>query len=247
LLKAKTEEEVKHAYAEAFRIGLRPQFRHDPLLPESVLNSNSPALQKREARAASSRSHCIMCAAAAGLRVPRRATGALRGGFASGVFFPGHCEWRNFTATKANNDWTRAKHPTPGWVSDHGRVAETNAIRFRGAGRSLIRTGHHRPHSRATQLTRLFRVRNSSPGKFSRVLILDNVLATPSQRTKSFAVFLWQHPEGRRSITGGKQVVFLGGPRKNAEKILPRGYEWSGPTMKSPARGHQNIMARWTA
>src|SRR5260221_5265240 len=53
LLKAKTEEEVKHAYAEHFGLDYDTEFRHDLYSPEIFFEFKfSRSLQKRNSRAA---------------------------------------------------------------------------------------------------------------------------------------------------------------------------------------------------
>ena len=53
LVKAKTEEEVKHAYAAHFALDYDTEFRHDLYSPEIFFEFKfSRRLQKREARAA---------------------------------------------------------------------------------------------------------------------------------------------------------------------------------------------------
>ena len=52
LLKAKTEEEVKHAYASHFALDYDTEFRHDLYSPEIFFEFKfSRSLQKRDARA----------------------------------------------------------------------------------------------------------------------------------------------------------------------------------------------------
>lgn len=46
LLKAKTEEEVKHAYAENFGLDYDTEFHHDLYSPDIFLNLNSPAASR---------------------------------------------------------------------------------------------------------------------------------------------------------------------------------------------------------
>jgi len=53
LIKAKTEEEVKHAYAEHFGLDYDTEFRHDLYSPEIIFEFKfSRSLQKRNSRAA---------------------------------------------------------------------------------------------------------------------------------------------------------------------------------------------------
>src|SRR5665213_3562581 len=53
LLKAKTEEEVKHAYASHFNLDYDTEFRHDLYSPEIFFEFKfSRSLQKRNSRAA---------------------------------------------------------------------------------------------------------------------------------------------------------------------------------------------------
>ena len=113
LLKAKTEEEVKHAYAEHFRLDYDTEFRHDLYSPEVFFEFKfSRSLQKRDARAA---------VIAQMLYYVRR----LRLGYADKIVPPVICiadgrqafftetkKWQKFYSNEKKYDWDEDRVPT---------------------------------------------------------------------------------------------------------------------------------------
>jgi hypothetical protein len=163
LLKAKTEEEVKHAYAEQFGLDYDTEFRHDLYSPEIFFEFKfSRSLQKRDARAA---------VLAQVMYYARR----LRLGYADKVippvicvadshqaFFTDTIKWRKFYDNESKYDWELAPGTPDGkLVADLAAFAETNAIKvFDLLDEAEYELFSQRlAHFRATQLAFDFRVK----------------------------------------------------------------------------------------
>ena len=131
LLKAKTEEEVKHAYAGHFGLDYDTEFRHDLYSPEIFFEFKfARSLQKRDARAA---------VIAQVLYYIRR----LRLGYADKIVPPVICiadgrqafftetkKWQKFYGHETKYDWELAPSmPDEKLVADLAAFAETNAIK----------------------------------------------------------------------------------------------------------------------
>ncbi len=131
LLKAKTEEEVKHAYAEHFGLDYDTEFRHDLYSPEIFFEFKfSRSLQKRNSRAA---------VLAQVMYYVRR----LRLGYADKIVPPVICvadgqhafftetkKWQKFYGNEKKYDWELApSQPDGKLVADLVAFAETESIK----------------------------------------------------------------------------------------------------------------------
>jgi hypothetical protein len=235
LLKAKTEEEVKHAYAEHFGLKYDTQFHHDLYSPEVFYEFKfAKPLMRREVRAA---------VLAQVLYYVRR----LRLGHADKVvppvicvadlrhaFFTDTIKWRRFYGNETKYDWELAPStPDRRLVSDLTRLLETDAIKVYDVLNEAEYTlfSEHLEHHRATQLTFDFRVKKLiTEDNFEEVYDYWNKCFGESVRngTKSSRYFLCDIQKGRSVYDQNEnKVVFLVGPEeRRAKKILPKEYEW---------------------
>jgi hypothetical protein len=235
LRKAKTEEDVKHAYAVHFDLDYDTEFRHDLYSPEVFYEFKfSRGLQKREARAA---------VIAQVLYYIRR----LRFGHADKVVPPVICvadgkqafftqtnKWRKFYSNDAKFDWELAPStPDPKLVTDLTSFAETSNIKVF----DVLDEGEYEmfkqllAHHRTTQLALDFRVKKLiTEDNFEEVFDYWNKCFGESVRngTKPSRYYLCDIQQGR-SLYDRKEnkVIFLVGPEeRRAKKILPKEYEW---------------------
>jgi hypothetical protein len=235
LHKAKTEEEVKHAYAVHFNLDYDTEFRHDLYSPEVFYEFKfSRSLQKPVARAA---------VIAQVMYYIRR----LRFGHADKVVPPVICvadgkqaffsetkKWRKFYGNDKKYDWELAPSaPDSRLVADLTSFAETSTIKVFNvlAEDEYSMFKQLLTHYRATQLALDFRVKKIiTEDNFEEVFDYWNKCFGPSVRngTKPSRYFLCDIQQGR-SLYDQKEnkVIFLVGPKeRRAKKILPREYEW---------------------
>ncbi len=235
LLKAKTEEEVKHTYADHFGLDYDTEFHHDLYSPEILFEFKfSRSLQKRESRAA---------VLAQVIYYVRR----LRLGHADKVVPPVICaadsrnafftetkKWKTFFNNESKYDWELApSQPDEKLVADLVSCHETNMIKvFDVLNKSEYELfSQQLAHHRATQLDFDFRVKKLiTEENFEEVFDYWNKCFGEAVRngTKSSRYFLCDIQQGRSVYNRQEnKIVFLIGPtEKRAKKILPREYEW---------------------
>ena len=235
LLKAKTEEEVKHAYAEHFGLDYDTEFRHDLYSPEIFFEFKfTRSLQKRNSRAA---------VLAQVMYYVRR----LRFGYADKIVPPVICvadgqhafftetkKWQKFYGNEKKYDWELApSQPDVKLVADLVAFAETESIKvfdvLNEAEYELFR--QHLADNRTEQLTLDFRVKKLiTEENFEEVYDYWNKCFGDAVRngTKSSRYFLCDiRPDGSTYDRKENKVVFHIGPDENrAKKILPKEYEW---------------------
>ncbi len=255
LLKAKTEEEVKHAYAEHFGLDYDTEFRHDLYSPEVFFEFKfSRSLQKRESRAA---------VIAQVLYYVRR----LRLGYAGKTVPPVICvadgrqafftetkRWQKFYGNDTKYDWELApSQPDSRLVADLAAFAETDTIKvfdvLNEAEYDLFR--QHLTTHRAEQLALDFRVKKLiTEENFEEVFEYWNQCFGDAVRngTKSSRYFLCDIQPGRSDYNRKEnKVVFHIGPDEDrAKKILPKEYEWfwSNYEKVTDAVAARNILAK---
>ena len=235
LLKAKTEEEVKHAYAGHFGLDYDTEFHHDLYSPEIFFEFKfSRSLQKRNSRAA---------VLAQVLYYVRR----LRLGYADKIVPPVVCiadgQHAFFTETKTSQkfygnegkyDWELTpSQPDEKLVADLAAFAGTEAIKVFNVldeAEYALFSQHLAAH-RAEQLTLDFRVKKLiTEENFEAVFDYWNKCFGDAVRngTKSSRYFLCDiRPDGSSYDRSENKVVFHIGPDENrAKKILPKEYEW---------------------
>lgn len=235
LLKSKTEEEVKHAYAEHFRLNYDTEFRHDLYSPQVFYEFKFLRnLSRRNARAA---------VLAQVMYYIRR----LRFGHADKVvppvicvadvqeaFFTDTIKWRKFYGNDAKYDWELAPStPDPNLVADLTAFSETETIKvFEVLEEAEYELFSQRlQHYHATQLAFDFRVKKLiTEENFEEVFEYWHKCFGEAVRngTKSSRYFLCDIRKGG-SLYDAKEnkVVFLIGPEeRRAKKILPKEYEW---------------------
>ena len=235
LLKAKTEEEVKHAYAAHFGLDYDTEFRHDLYSPEIFFEFKfSRSLQKRDTRAA---------VLAQVMYYIRR----LRLGHADKVippvlcvadgrqaFFTDTIRWRKFYKNDGKYDWELAPStPDSKLIADLAAFAETDGIKvfdvLDAAEYELFnqRLAHHR----LKQLDFDFREKKLiTEENFEEVFDYWNRCFGDAVRngTKSSRYFLCDIQQGRSDYDQkeNKVVFHIGPEEKRAKKILPKEYEW---------------------
>jgi hypothetical protein len=255
LLKAKTEEEVKHAYAAHFNLDYDTEFRHDLYSPEIFFEFKfSRSLEKRSSRAA---------VLAQVMYYVRR----LRLGFADKVVPPVICvadsdqafftdthRWKRFYGNEGKYDWELApSQPDEKLVADIAAAAETEAIKVfeileeAEYGLFLQRLEQHR----TKQAEFDFRVKKLiTEENFEEVFDYWNKCFGDAVRngTKSSRYFLCDiRPDGSSYDRKENKVVFHIGPDENkAKKILPKEYEWfwSNYEKVTDAAAVRNILAK---
>jgi hypothetical protein len=255
LLKAKTEEEVKHAYAEHFGLDYDTEFHHDLYSAEILFEFKfSRNLQRRETRAA------VMAQV---IYYVRR----LRLDYADKVVPPVVCvadsrhafftetkKWQKFFNNDSKYDWELApSQPDEKLVADLAFFGETDSIKvydvLEEAEYELF--SQNLTHHRATQLSFDFQVKKSiTEENFEDVFDYWNKCFGNSVRngTKTSRYFLCDIQQGR-SLYDRKEnkVVFLIGPdEKRAKKILPKEYEWfwSNYEKVTNSESIRNILAK---
>jgi hypothetical protein len=255
LQKAKTEEEVKHAYAAHFNLDYDTEFRHDLYSPEIFFEFKfSRSLQKRDARAA---------VLAQVMYYVRR----LRLGYADKVvppviciadadqaFFTGTHRWKKFYASETKYDWELApSQPDEKLVADIAAAAETEAIKvFEILDEAEYELFSQRlAQHRATQAEFDFRVKKLiTEENFEEVFDYWNKCFGDAVRngTKSSRYFLCDiRQDGSSYDRNENKVVFHIGPEENrAKKILPKEYEWfwSNYEKVTDAAAVRNILAK---
>lgn len=255
LLKAKTEEEVKHAYAAHFDLDYDTEFRHDLYSPEIFFEFKfSRSLQKRHSRAA------VLAQVMYYIR-------QLRLGHADKVIPPVICiadgqrafftetkKWQKFYGNESKYDWELApSQPDEKLVADLLAFKETESIKvfdvLDEAEYELF--GQHLTAHRAEQLTLDFRVKKLiTEENFEEVFDYWNKCFGDAVRngTKSSRYFLCDIQQGRSEYDRNEnKVVFLIGPdEKRAKKILPKEYEWfwSNYEKVTDAAAIRNILAK---
>jgi len=255
LLKAKTEEEVKHAYAAHFDLNYDTEFRHDLYSPEIFFEFKfSRSLQKREARAA---------VVAQVLYYVRR----LRLGYADKIVPPIICiadgrqafftetkKWHKFYSHETKYDWELApSQPDEKLVADLAAFAETNAIKVF----DVLDEAEYEMFSknletyRSAQAELDFQVKKLiTEENFEEVFDYWNKCFGESVRngTKSSRYFLCDIQQGRSEYDRqeNKVVFFIGPEEKRAKKILPKEYEWfwSNYEKVTDAAAVRNILAK---
>ncbi len=240
LLKAKTEEEVKHAYAAHFGLDYDTEFRHDLYSPEIFFEFKfSRSLQKRDARAA---------VLAQIMYYIRR----LRLGHADKVippvlcvadgrqaFFTNTIQWRKFYSSESKYDWELAPSTPDGkLVADLAALAETEGIKvFDVLDETEYELFNERlAHHRLKQLDFDFREKKLiTEDNFEEVFAYWNQCFGDAVRngTKSSRYFLCDiHLGGSTYDRTENKVIFhigqkAGGEKEDrAKKILPKEYEW---------------------
>ena len=235
LLKAKTEEEVKHTYAEHFGLDYDTEFHHDLYSPEVFFEFKfSRSLQKRDSRAT---------VLAQVIYYIRR----LRLGYADKVVPPVICiadsrhafftetkKWQKFFNNEHKYDWELApSQPDEKLIADLAAFAETNSIKVF----DVLEEAEYELFSqnltlhRATQLAFDFRVKKLiTEENFEEVFDYWNKCFGNSVRngTKSSRYFLCDIQQSRSLYNQQEnKIVFLIGPdERRAKKILPKEYEW---------------------
>ena len=235
LQKAKTEEEVKHAYAKQFGLDYDTEFRHDLYSPEIFFEFKfSRSLQKRTSRAA---------VLAQVMYYIRR----LRLGHVGKVVPPVICiadsrqafftethQWKKFYGNESKYDWELApSQPDPKLTEDLSAFAATDSIKvfdlLDDAEYELFE--HHLEQHRATQAEFDFRVKKLiTEDNFEEVFDYWNKCFGESVRngTKSSRYFLCDiRQNGSDYDRQENKVIFHVGPNESrAKKILPKEYEW---------------------
>jgi hypothetical protein len=255
LLKTKTEEEVRHAYAEHFGLDYDTEFCHDLYSPEIFFEFKfSRSLQKRSSRA-------VVLAQV--MYYVRR----LRLGYADKIVPPVICvadgrhafftetkKWQRFYSNEKKYDWELAPiQPDSNLVADITGFAETESIKvfdaLEEAEYELF--SQHLTHHRAEQLTLDFRVKKLiTEENFEEVFDYWNQCFGDAVRngTKSSRYFLCDiRPDGSSYDRKENKVVFHIGPDENrAKKILPKEYEWfwSNYDKISDSAAIRNILAK---
>jgi hypothetical protein len=235
LLKAKTEEEVKHAFAKHFSLDYDTEFRHDLYSPEVFFEFKfSRGLQKRAARAA---------VLAQVMYYIRR----LRLGHAEKVvppviciadsqraFFTETIQWRKFYGNESKYDWELApSQPDESLVADLTAFAATEGIKvfdvLDEAEFALFdqRLAQHR----AAQAEFDFRVKKLiTEENFEEVFDYWHKCFGDAVRngTKSSRYFLCDIQQGRSDYNRqeNKVIFHIGPDESRAKKILPKEYEW---------------------
>ena len=254
LTKAKTEEEVKHAYAEHFGLDYDTEFRHDLYSPEIFYEFKfSRSLQKRTTRAT---------VLAQVMYYIRR----LRLGHADKVippvicvadgrqaFFTETAKWQKFYSKDTKYDWDVAPSTPDGkLVEDLAAFAETNTIKvFDVLAKDEYEMFNQRlAEYRAKQLAFDFRVKKLiTEENFVEVFDYWNRCFGEAVHngTKSSRYFLCDIQLNRsRYDSKENKVVFLIGPHEQrAKKILPKEYEWfwSNYEKITDASAIRNILA----
>ena len=235
LVEAKTEEEVKHAYASHFRLKYDTEFPHGIYSPKIFFEfTRSHSLQRRDSRAA---------VIAQVLYYIRR----LRLGHADKMVPPVICvadghhafftetnTWEKFYTKEKKYDWELAPStPDDQLVADLADFVETEKIKVfdvldeaeYGLFSQLLKQ-----HC-AAQMAFDFRVKKLiTEENFEEVFDYWNKCFGESVRngTKSSRYFLCDIQQGRSVYDrNDNKVVFLIGPEeKRAKKILPKEYEW---------------------
>ncbi|HUZ08523.1 MAG TPA: hypothetical protein VMV89_13680, partial [Candidatus Paceibacterota bacterium] len=235
LLKAKTEEEVKHAYAAHFNLDYDTEFRHDLYSPEIFFEFKfSRSLQKRNSRAA------VLAQVMYYVR-------QLRLGHADKVIPPVICvadgqhafftetkKWQKFYGNEGKYDWELApSQPDDKLVADLAAFGQTESIKvfdvLDEAEYELF--SQHLTDHRAEQLMLDFRVKKLiTEENFEEVFDYWNKCFGDAVRngTKSSRYFLCDIRQSGSSYDRKEnKVVFHIGPDENrAKKILPKEYEW---------------------
>ncbi len=255
LLKAKTEEEVKHAYAKHFALDYDTEFRHDLYSPEIFFEFKfQRSLEKRQARAA---------VLAQVMYYVRR----LRLGHADKVVPPVLCvadadqafftethRWKKFYGNESKYDWELApSQPDENLVADLAAAPETEAIKvfeiLEEAEYTLF--SQRLEQFRQKQAEFDFRVKKLiTEDNFEEVFDYWNKCFGENVRngTKPSRYFLCDIQQGRSEYNREEnKVVFLIGPEeKRAKKILPKDYEWfwSNYEKVTDADTVRNILAK---
>ena len=255
LVKSKTEEEVKHAYAEHFGLDYDTEFRHDLYSREVFYEFKfSRSLQKRESRAA---------VIAQVLYYVRQ----LRFGHADKVVPPVICiaegkqafftetnKWRKFYSNDSKYDWELApSNPDKQLIADLVAFPETNSIKVF----DVLDEAEYEmfkqllEHHRATQLALDFRVKTLiTEDNIEEVFDYWNKCFGEDVRngTKPSRYFLCDIQQGRSLYDRkeNKVVFFVGPEEKRAKKILPKEYEWfwSNYEKVTNADTARNILAK---
>ena len=255
LLKAKTEEEVKNAYARQFSLEYDTEFRHDLYSPEIFFEFKFlRGLQKRAARAA---------VLAQIMYYIRR----LRLGHAEKVippvlcvadsqraFFTGTIQWKKFYGNETKYDWELApSQPDPGLVADLTAFPATEAIKvFEVLDEAEFELFAQRlAQHRTAQAEFDFRVKKLiTEENFEEVFDYWNKCFGDAVRngTKSSRYFLCDIQQGRSDYDRreNKVVFHIGPDESRAKKILPKEYEWfwSNYEKVTDAAAVRNILAK---
>ncbi len=255
LLKAKTEEEVKHAYAAHFGLDYDTEFHHDLYSPEIFFEFKfSRSLQKRNSRAA------VLAQVMYYVR-------QLRLGHADKIIPPVICiadgqhafftetkKWQKFYGNEKKYDWELApSQPDEKLVADLVAFAGTESIKvfevLDEAEYDLF--SQHLADHRAEQLTLDFRVKKLiTEENFEEVFDYWNKCFGENVRngTKPSRYFLCDIQQGRSEYNReeNKVVFFIGPEEKRAKKILPKDYEWfwSNYEKLTDAQTVRNILAK---
>lgn len=235
LQKARTEEEVKHAYASHFGLDYDTESRHDLYSPEVFFEFKfQRSLEKRQARA---------LVLAQVMYYIRR----LRLGHADKVVPPVICvadadqafftethRWKKFYGSETKYDWELApSQPDEQLVADLATAAETEGIKvfeiLEPAEYDLF--AQRLEQFRRTQAEFDFRVKKLiTEDNFEEVFDYWNKCFGENVRngTKPSRYFLCDIQPGRSEYNRDEnKVVFLIGPdERRAKKILPKDYEW---------------------
>jgi hypothetical protein len=259
LAKAKTEEEVKHAYAENFGLDYDTEFRHDLYSPEIFFEFKfSRSLTKRNSRAA------VIAQVMYYVR-------QLRLGHADKVIPPIICiadgrhsfftetnKWQKFYCAETKYDWELApSQPDAKLVEDLAsfEAEPKNKIKIRVY--DVLDESDFEIFSqnltayKAVQLSLDFRVKKLiTEENFEDVFAYWNKCFGEAVRngTKSSRYFLCDIQQGRSEYDreNNKVVFFIGPDEKKAKKILPVEYEWfwSNYEKVTNADAIRNILAK---
>ena len=235
LLKAKTEEEVKHAYAAHFNLDYDTEFRHDLYSPEIFFEFKfQRSMEKRSARAA---------VLAQVMYYVRR----LRLGYAERpvppvicvadldqAFFTETHRWKKFYGNETKYDWELApSQPDENLVADLAAAPETEGIKvfevLNEAEYALFSQRLEQFRRKQTEFD--FRVKKLiTEENFEEVFDYWNKCFGENVRngTKPSRYFLCDIQQGRSEYNReeNKVVFFIGPEEKRAKKILPKDYEW---------------------
>src|SRR5665213_1460924 len=255
LLKSKTEEEVKHAYAKHFSLDYDTEFRHDLYSPEIFFEFKfQRSLEKRQARAG---------VLAQVIYYVRR----LRLGHADKVvppvicvanadqaFFTNNSAWTRFYGNGKKYDWEMApSQPDENLVADIVAAPETEAIKvFEILDEAEYEMFSQRlEQHRAKQAEFDFRVKKLiTEDNFEEVFDYWNKCFGEAVRngTKPSRYFLCDIQQGRSEYNRAEnKVSFLIGPdERRTKKILPKKYEcfWSNYEKVTDADTSRNILAK---
>lgn len=255
LVKSKTEEEVKHAYAEHFGLDYDTEFRHDLYSPEVFYEFKfSRSLQKRESRAAVIAQVLYYVRQLRFSQADKVVPPVICVAEGKQAFFTETTKWRKFYSNDSKYDWElAASNPDKQLIADLVAFPETNSIKVF----DVLDEAEYEmfkqllEHHRATQLALDFRVKKLiTEDNFEEVFDYWNKCFGEDVRngTKPSRYFLCDIQQGRSHYDRkeNKVVFFVGPEEKRAKRILPKEYEWfwSNYEKVTNAATARNILAK---